>query len=118
MCTRYGESWCPLSMPRGMWGAFLPYGSPNGAYNTIDINIDTYNTVDTNVGCGALFPQAYRVWSWYRVLTLCAAFSVRPWSLPSGNPRSDGSSRYWPCQSEKSGKQASYESSVGDAGSE
>ena len=57
------------------------------------------------VGCGALFPQAYRVWSRYRVLTLCAAFSVRPWSLPSGNPRSDGSSRYWPCQSEKSGKQ-------------
>ena len=38
---------------------------------------------------------------------MCAAFSVRPWSLPSGNPRSDGSSRYWPCQSEKSGKQAS-----------
>ena len=38
-------------------------------------------------------------------LTLCAAFSVRPWSLPSGNPWSDGSSRYWPCQSEKSGKQ-------------
>ena len=38
------------------------------------------------VGCGVLFPQAYRVWSWYRVLTLCATFSVHPWSLPSGNP--------------------------------
>ena len=37
-------------MPRGMWGAFLPYGSPNGAYNTVDINVGAYNTVDTNVG--------------------------------------------------------------------
>jgi len=49
MCTRYGESWCPLLMPRGMWGAFLPYGSPNGTYNTVDINVCAYNTVDTNV---------------------------------------------------------------------
>ena len=104
--------------PGGMWGGLLPYGSPNGAYNTIDINIDTYNTVDTNVGCGALFPQAYRVWSWYRVLTLCAAFSVRPWSLPSRRAPSDGSSRPWPRQSEKSGTQASYRSPVRVAGSE
>ena len=28
--------------------------------------------------------------SWF---DLCAAFSVRPWSLPSGRPRSDGPSR-------------------------
>jgi len=37
-------------MPRGMWGAFLLYGSPNGAYNTIDINVSAYNTVHINVG--------------------------------------------------------------------
>jgi len=43
--------------------------------------------------------------SWF---DLCAAFSVRPWSLPSGRLRSDGPSRPWPRQSEKSGKQASY----------
>ena len=50
MCTRHGESWCPLSMPRGMRGAFLPYGSPSGAYNTVDINVGAYNTVVTNIG--------------------------------------------------------------------
>ena len=43
--------------------------------------------------------------SWF---DLCAAFSVRPWSLPSGRPRSEGPSRPWPRQSEKSGEQASY----------
>ena len=43
--------------------------------------------------------------SWF---DLCAAFSVRPWSLSSGHPWSDGSSRPWPRQSGKSGKQASY----------
>ena len=43
--------------------------------------------------------------SWF---DLYVAFSVRPWSLPSGRPRSDGPSRPWPHQSEKSGKQASY----------
>ena len=43
--------------------------------------------------------------SWF---DLCAAFSVRPWSLPSGRLRLDGPSRPWPSQSEKSGKQASY----------
>ena len=36
-------------MPRGTWGAFLPYGSPNGAYNTVDINIGAYNTVCVRV---------------------------------------------------------------------
>ena len=41
-------------------------------------------------------------------MTLCTAFSVCPWSLPSGHPLSDGPSRLWPCQSEESGKQASY----------
>ena len=49
MCIWHGESWCPLSMPRGMWGAFLPYESPNDAYNTVDINVGAYNTVGTNV---------------------------------------------------------------------
>ena len=39
---------------------------------------------------------------------MCTAFSVCPWSLPSGCPWSDGPSRSWPRQSEKSGKQASY----------
>ena len=28
----------------------MPYGSPNGAYNIVDINVGAYNTVDTNVG--------------------------------------------------------------------
>ena len=32
-------------MSRGMWGAFLPYGSPNGAYNTVGTNVGAYNTV-------------------------------------------------------------------------
>ena len=43
--------------------------------------------------------------SWF---DLCATFFVCPWSLPSGRLRSDGPSRPWPRQSEKSGKQASY----------
>ena len=37
-----------------------------------------------------------------------AAFSVRPWSLPSRRPWSDGPSRLWLCQSEKSDEQGSY----------
>jgi hypothetical protein len=37
-----------------------------------------------------------------------AAFSVHPWSLPSGRPRSDGPSGLWLCQSEKCGEQGSY----------
>ena len=43
--------------------------------------------------------------SWF---DLCAAFSVLPWSLLSERPRSDGPSRPWPRQSEKSGTQAYY----------
>ena len=43
-CTRYGESWRPLSMPRGMWGGFAIWES-NGAYNTVDTNVGAYNTV-------------------------------------------------------------------------
>ena len=37
-----------------------------------------------------------------------AAFSVRPWSLPSGRPWSDGPSWLRLRQSEKSGEQGSY----------
>ena len=36
--------------PEACGGAFLPYGSPNDAYNTVDINVGAYNTVVTNVG--------------------------------------------------------------------
>ena len=60
MCTRYGESWCPLSMPKGMWGAFLPYGSPNGAYNTVGTNVSAYNTVCVRLvveHCSPLVPS-------------------------------------------------------------
>ena len=53
-----------------------------------------------------------RVWSGIVVLTLCAAFSVRPWSLPSGCPRSDGPSRRRAVSRLPTG------SPVGDAGSE
>ena len=44
LCTRYGEPWRPLSMPRGMWGLFAVW-EPNGAYNTVDTNVSAYNTV-------------------------------------------------------------------------
>ena len=44
LCTRCGESWCPLSMPRGMWGDFCRMGA-NGAYNTVDTNVGAYNTI-------------------------------------------------------------------------
>ena len=37
-----------------------------------------------------------------------AAFFVRPWSLPSGRPWSDGPSRLRLRRSEKSGEQGSY----------
>ena len=43
MCTKYGESWRPLSMPRGIWG-FFAIRESNGAYNTIDTNVGVYNT--------------------------------------------------------------------------
>ena len=49
-CTRCGESRRSPPMSRDTWGVFLPYGSPNGAYNIVDINVGAYNTVDTNVG--------------------------------------------------------------------
>ena len=43
-CTRYGESWRPLSMPRGMGGLFAVW-ELNGAYNTVDTNVGAYNTI-------------------------------------------------------------------------
>ena len=48
LCTRYGEPWHPLSMPRGMWGLFAIW-EPNGAYNTVDINVGAYNIVCVRV---------------------------------------------------------------------
>ena len=117
-CTRYDESWRPQYYRcLGACEGLNAVRESNDAYNIVDTNVDAYNTVCQG-GCGALFPQAYRVWSLVSWFNLCAAFSVRPWSLPSGHPWSDGTSRASPCQSEKSGKQASYGSPVGDAGSE
>ena len=53
------------------WGRLFAIWESNGAYNTIDTNVGAYNTILCQGGCGALFPQAYRVWSRYRGLT-CA----------------------------------------------
>ena len=110
-CTRYGEPWRPLSMPRGMWGAFCCMGA--------QWRLQYYRHKCRRLqyclrqgGRGALFPQAYRVWSRYRGLTLCVAFSVRPWCHPSGRSRSDGPIRRRAVGGPPMG------SLVGDAGSE
>ena len=48
MCTSYGEPWSPLAMPRGMWRLFAIW-EPNDARNTIDTNVDAYNTACVRV---------------------------------------------------------------------
>jgi len=64
-CTGYGESWYPLPMPRGMRGAFCRTG--------VQRRLQYYRHKCPRLqyclrqgGRGALFPQAYRVWSQYR----------------------------------------------------
>ena len=78
-----------------MWGA-LPYGSFNGAYNTVEENVGAYNTV-----CVRVFIEycSYRCIGYgpgYRGLTYVSwlAFSVRPWLHPTGDARSEGPSRF------------------------
>ena len=80
-----------LSMPRGMWGVFTVRES-NGAYNTVGINVSAYNTICVRVvvetiptGVQGMVPVP-----WFDSR---ATFSIRPWSLPSGRPRSDGPSQ-------------------------
>ena len=89
-------------------GVLFAVWEPNGAHNTVDTNVGAYNTVCVR----AVEEHCSRRRTGYGpgivVLTLCAAFSVRPWSLPSGRTWSDGPSRLGLRQSEKSGKQASY----------
>ena len=45
MFTRYGKSWCPYHdrCPETR-GGFTVW-EPNDAYNTVDTNVDAYNTV-------------------------------------------------------------------------
>ena len=117
LCTRYGEPWRPLSV-LGAWGRLFAVWESNGAYNTVDTNVDAYNTILCQGDCGVLFPHAYRVWPLVSWFDLCAAFFFRTWSFTSGHPRLDGSNRPWPRQSEKSGTLASYGSLVGVEGSE
>ena len=117
LCTRYGEPWRLLSMPRGMRGAFCHMGAQwRLQYCRHKCRRLQYCLCQGD--SRALFLQAYRVWSLVSWFDLCAAFSVRPWFLPSGRPRSDGPSQSWSHQSEKSGKQASYGPLVGNVGSE
>ena len=49
--------------PEACGGAFLLYGSPNGAYNTVDINVGAYNTVGTNVETSHTACVSGRLWS-------------------------------------------------------
>ena len=69
MCTRYGESWRPLSMPRGMWGAFCRMGVPRRLqYCRHKCRRLQYYLCQG--GCEALLPQVYGVWSRYCGLTV------------------------------------------------
>ena len=95
-CTRYGESWRPLSMPRGTWGAFFAVREPQRRlqycrhkcrrlqYCRHKCRYLPYYLCQ--VSCGALSPQAYRVWSWYRGLTLCAVSPFAPSPFRAGIP--------------------------------
>ena len=90
-----------LSMPRGMWGPFCHTGVQRRLqYCRHKCRRLHYYLCQGD--CGALFPQAYRVWSLVSWFDLCDAFSVHPWSLPSGRPWSDGPSLLWLCRSKKS----------------
>ena len=104
---RYGKPWRPLPMPRGMRGAFCRMGA-QWCLQYCRHKCRRLQYCLCQGGYEALLPQVYKVWSRYRGLTLCTAFSVRPKFLSSGRPRSDGPSRPWPRQSKKSGKQTSY----------
>ena len=97
-------------MPRGTSGA-LPYGSFNGAYNTVEENVGAYNTVYVRAVAEYCSCRCTGYGPWYRGLTQVPwlAFSVRPCLLPSGRSWSDGPSRLWSRQSEKSGEQGSCE---------
>ena len=86
-----------------MWGA-LPYGSFNGAYNTVEENVGAYNTVRVRVFCRVLFLQVHRVWSlvsWFDLRVL-ACFLRSPLA-----PSERASPVGWP-QSEKSDEQGFY----------
>ena len=80
----------------------------NGAYNTVDGNVGAYNTVCVRAVAEVLFLQVYRVWSlvsWFDLCALACFLRLPPWSFPSGRSWSDGPSRSWSRQSEKSGEQ-------------
>ena len=88
-------------------GVFFAVRESNDAYNTVGINVGAYNTICVRwlwntvpAGVQSMVPVP-----WFDSR---AAFSVRPWSLPSGHPRSDGPSRLRLRRSEKSGEQGSY----------
>ena len=87
-------------------GGFLSYRSPT-APTILFMSGRLWSTVPAGV-------QGMVLVSWFDLVR----FSIRPWSLPSGRPWSDGPSRSWSCQSEKSGKHASYGPPVRNAGSE
>ena len=70
-------------MPRGMWGPYRM--GVNGAYNTVEGNVGTYNTVRVRVV--AEYYTGYG--PWYRGLTLCALacfFRSSPGSSRAGVP--------------------------------
>ena len=79
-----GESWRPqyYRCPEAC-GGLIAVREPNGAYNIVCVRAVVEHCSHKRTGCG---PGIV-------VLTLCAAFSVRPWSLPSGRPRADGPSQ-------------------------
>ena len=79
----------------------------NGAYNIVEGNVTAYNTVRVRVVAEYCSYRCIGYGPWYRGLTYAPwlAFPIRPWLLPSGRPRSDGPSWFWPRQSEKSGEQ-------------
>ena len=76
---------------------FLPYGSP-----TVPTKLFVLGWLWNIIPAGV---QGMVPVPWFDSR---AAFSIHPWSLPSGRPRSDGPSRLRLRQSKKSGKQGSY----------
>ena len=58
----------------------------NGAYNTIEEKCRRLQYCLCQGGCGALFPQAYRLWSSYRGLTCALPSSFAPGPFRAGVP--------------------------------